>query len=143
MSRKNKITLDFSGIEQLVRKLDAIGADCDKIGLEVLQEAAEKVQADTRAALAPANLPAAGNYATGKTAEAVIEPRAEKTPAGLVAPVGFDKTKRGAGGYLIGGTPSMRPDPALHRMFAEPGYMKKIVKGMEEAMLRFYGEAMK
>ncbi len=143
MSRKNKITLDFSGIERLVRQLDAVGADCDKIGAAVLQEAAEKVQADTKAAVEPLNLPATGRFSSGDTAAAILEPIVEQTPEGLVALVGFDKTRPGAGGYLIAGTPSMRPDPALHRMFAEPSYLRKIVKGMEAAMLRFYGEAMK
>ena len=143
MGRKNKITLDFSGIERLVQRLDAIGADCDKIGLAVLQKAAERVQADTRAAVAPGNLPASGHYSSGDTANAILEPKAEKTAEGLVALIGFDKTIPGAGGFLIGGTPRMRPDPALHRMFAEPGYLRKIVKGMETEMLRYYGEAMK
>ena len=143
MGRKNKITLDFSGIERLVQRLDAVGADCDKIGMEVLQEAAEKVQADTLAAVTPVNLPASGRYSTGDTELAVLPPHVEQTPEGLVAPVGFDKTKPGAGGYLIGGTPNMRPDPVLHRMFAESTYIKKVVKGMEKAMLRFFGEAMK
>lgn len=143
MAKRNKLTLDFTGIERLVKKLDKAGADVEKAGTDALLEAAEKVQTDVRAALEPGNLPAGGRYSTGDTEAAIIEPHVEQTPEGLVAYVGFDKTVPGAGGYLIGGTPTMRPDPALHKMFAEPEYMQKLVKGMEDSLLRAYGEAMK
>ena len=47
-------------------------------------------------------------------------------------PIGFDKTMPGAGGWLITGTPKMRPDYKLEDIFSRRSYEKKIMKQIEE-----------
>ena len=49
-------------------------------------------------------------------------------------PVGFDKTKPGAGGWLITGTPRMRPDYALERIYVNKRYANRVQKDIEEVL---------
>ena len=49
--------------------------------------------------------------------------------------IGFDFEKPGAGGYLITGTPRMKPDAALSKMYKQKAYMKKIQDDMENVIL--------
>ena len=139
---KNKFTLDCSQFERFMVELDELGADTEKAAEKVLQKAAETVQADVREAMAPGYMPAGGKYSSGETAESILEPKVEWNGTACTVNLGFDYTKSGAGGFLITGTPKMRPNTRLHEIFAEKKYMNQIMKKMGDDALEILVEEM-
>ena len=137
MARKQMISIDFKNFSDYAEKIDKLGVSLKSVFSKAMEEAAEKVQQDTIAAIQPVNLPAKGRYSTGDTLNSVI--RDPKTKwEGSVAEVGlgFDKTKRGAGGWLITGTPKMRPDYALEKIYGTKRYESELKKTIEKALQR-------
>ena len=128
---RNTLKLDTRGFEEMLRKLDSLGGDVKKAVDEALINASHKIAQDTEAAIVAANLPASGRYSTGDTKESIIRDSQVRWE-GQVGwiPVGFDFSKPGAGGYLITGTPRMRPDVALNRMYKQKRYMSLIQNEM-------------
>ena len=56
--------------------------------------------------------------------------------------VGFDYAKKGAGGFLISGTPRMRPDYELRKMYKQKTYMRKIQQDMIDVVEDYIVDAM-
>ena len=134
LSRKRMLAIDFSNFEAYAEKLERVGADLEKVVSEAMEEAADKVQKDVKEALDDKNLPAHGKYRSSarETEQSVItDPKPERRGSVLEIPLGFDKTKPGAGGFLITGTPKMRPDAALASIFQRKGYAKEITEVIE------------
>jgi hypothetical protein len=124
---KNKFQFDFDALSDIIEKLDKAGAELEKVLTEVLEDTAEEITQDTITALAPAYLPAGGKYSTGETLASVIRnPKVEQKGSILEIGVGFDKSKPGAGGWLITGTPKMQPDQQLAKIFQTKKYANKI-----------------
>ena len=48
--------------------------------------------------------------------------------------LGFDKSKPGAGGFLITGTPKMAPDYKLEDLYVRKRYKNKLVKEIGESL---------
>lgn len=137
MARNKMLYIDFSNFEEYAEKLEQLEADLKTVFSKAMEEAAEKVQQDTIAALARSNLPAGGKYSQGETKESVLQD--VKTQwNGTVGEIklGFDKTKSGAGGFLITGTPKMRPDLALERIYGSKRYVNQLKKTIEKALQR-------
>lgn len=142
--RKNYIAVDFSNFEFFAEELDKLNADLQKIFGDAMEQAGETVQDDVVDGVSSANLPAGGHYSNGETEASVIQnPRV--TWSGSVGEIGlgFDKTKPGAGGFLITGTPFMHPDYKLVEIFTNKRYTKKIVdqinEDLQEALDRLRG----
>ena len=57
--------------------------------------------------------------------------------------VGFDYSKKGAGGFLISGTPRMRPDTELQRIYRRKKYMRDIQNDMAEVVQDYIAKALK
>lgn len=133
--RKNSLSIDFSNFSGYAERLDELGADLNKIFADAMEQAAETVENDIVDAVAAANLPARGKYSQGATEASIIR-NARVSWQGPVAeiPIGFDKTKPGAGGWLITGTPKMQPDYALEDIFSRKSYERKIVKQIQEEL---------
>ena len=131
--RKNSLSIDFSNFAEYAERLDELNADLKEIFQDAMEQAAETVEWDIMDALADANLPALGKYSQGATEASVIRD-AKVQWQGSVGeiPIGFDKTKPGAGGWLITGTPKMRPDYKLEDIFSRRKYENKIKKQIEE-----------
>ncbi|MCM1218128.1 MAG: hypothetical protein NC548_26885 [Lachnospiraceae bacterium] len=128
-STKNRMWLDTSGMEEWIESLDKMGADVKKIADRALTETAEKIQADTEAAMQDGFLPAKGKYATGRTKRLVLSDVHVKWEGGkATVNVGFDQTKPGADIYLITGTPKMKPDRKLNQIFRQKKYMSERTK---------------
>lgn len=128
-----RFSLNLNGLAEYAEKLEKAGVDIQPVMEGALNEAAKTITADTIAALAPANLPAGGKYSQGRTMESVLTD-GQVTWMGSIAevPVGFDFSKPGAGGLLITGTPKMRPDDALNKIYRQKRYMANIQKMMAE-----------
>lgn len=133
--RKQMIYIDFSNFADYAAKLEALNADLKLIFADAMEKAAEQVQQDTIAALESANLPAEGKYSQGDTRKSVIED-IRTIWQGSVGEVkmGFDKTKSGAGGFLITGTPRMRPDYALEKIYGTRRYENQLKKQIEKSL---------
>ena len=139
--RKNYIAVDFSAFAEYAEKLDRLGADLKDVIGDAMEEAAKQVQEDTADAVESANLPAGGQYSDGETRASIIR---DVTPkwSGSVGEVhlGFDKSKPGAGGFLITGTPKMAPDAALAEMYSGRKYQRQINKMIEERLQKALDE---
>lgn len=129
--RKNFIAIEGSAFADYAEKLDKLGADLKQIFDESLTKAGEKVQEDVRGAVSASNLPARGKYSTGDTESSVLDPEVIWSGSVGELPLGFDKTKPGAGGFLITGTPKMAPDYALAKIFTQKSYERNIKKEIE------------
>jgi hypothetical protein len=138
--RKNGFSLDFAAVQDYAEKLDELDGDGTKIAQVVsaaMESAAAQVEEDTIKALASSNLPAKGKYSKGTTKEQVIHsPKAVIKGSIIEIGMGFDKTKEGAGGWLITGTPKMQPDRALADIYSTPkasrGYENRLKKKVTE-----------
>ena len=139
--RKNYIAVDFSAFAEYAEKLDRLGADLKDVIGDAMEEAAKQVQEDTADAVESANLPAGGQYSDGETRASIVR---DVTPkwSGSVGEVhlGFDKSKPGAGGFLITGTPKMAPDAALAEMYSGRKYQRQINKMIEEHLQKALDE---
>ena len=130
---RNTLKLELSGFKELLTKLDKLGGDVPEVVEDALTQAAGTIADDTLAALADANLPAGGKFSGGDTKAAVVtNPRVEWSGTTASVGVGFDYDKPGAGGLLITGTPKMKPDYALQKMYKKKGYMQKIQDDMRK-----------
>lgn len=129
---RNKMSFDFSKLSDIIEKLEKAGADLEKVVKEVLEDAAEDITNDTIDGLAPANLPAGGKHSTGETLASVIRnPKVETSGTMMTIGVGFDKSKKGAGGWLITGTPKMAPAKKLNEIYVSKKYENKLMKELE------------
>lgn len=130
---RNTLKLELSGFKELLARLDKLGGDVPEVVEDALTQAAGTIADDTLAALADANLPAGGKFSGGDTKAAVVtNPRVEWSGTTASVGVGFDYDKPGAGGLLITGTPKMKPDYALQKMYKKKGYMQKIQDDMRK-----------
>lgn len=125
--RKNYISIDFSAFEEYAEELERLGADLKEIFTDVMEQEAESIQEDTLDALNKANLPAKGVYSIGTTKKSV-DPNPRTGWSGSIGEIGlgFDKSKPGAGGFLITGTPRMQPDAELERIYNRKSYERKV-----------------
>ena len=140
---RNTLRLDTSGFDAYIRKLDSLGGDVRMAVNDALGSAADKIEKDTRAALAHVNLPAKGRFSSGDTEESIVtNPNVEWDGTVASIPVGFDFNKPGAGGFLITGTPRMKPDYELQRMYKQKRYMAQIQNQIGDALLDAVHDAM-
>lgn len=143
---RNTLKLDTSGFEGMLRRLDRLGGNVKKAVDEALGTAAENIKEDTLKALDPQFLPAGGKYSKSpsKTKASVITDTRVRWEGNTGwVPVGFDFAKPGAGGFLITGTPKMRPDPELHRMYRQKKYMQEIQEQMSDTIGNYVVNEMK
>lgn len=140
---RNTLRLDTSGFTEMLRKLDHLGGDVKKAVADSLTQAAKTISKDTEEAISNKNLPAKGKYSQNDTKESIIWD-AHVQWDGLVGwiPVGFDFSMPGAGGYLITGTPRMRPDYALNKMYKQKKYMRQIQSDIGEVIMNYIVEKM-
>lgn len=123
------LSIDFSAFNEYAEKLDNLGADLQKVIGDAMETAGQKVQEDTESAMAAGNLPAGGKYSQGETMSSIIrDPKAEWQGSEGTINLGFDKTKAGAGGFLITGTPKMKPNYKLQDIYMRKTYVNKLLK---------------
>ena len=132
---KNTLKFDTKGFSEYAAKLDALGADLRPIFDDALTQAGETIARDTHDAVKESNLPAGGKYSEGDTDKSIIDnPKVEWSGNIGSIGVGFDYSRPGAGGYLITGTPKMKPDRALNKMYKGKKYMKNITEDINEIL---------
>jgi hypothetical protein len=130
---RNTLKLNLSGFEELITKLEGLDGDVKKTVTKALEQTAKTIEKDTQTALNSSNLPRGGKYSTGDTKKAVVT-NATAIWSGTQASinVGFDYGKKGAGGFLITGTPRMKPVTQLKKMYKGATYRKRLQNDMSE-----------
>lgn len=130
---RNTLKLEMSGFEELITQLEGLGGDVKAVVTDALTQAAETVTDDTKDAVKAAFLPAKGKYSKGKT-QASIVTNPKVTWSGSMAEIGlgFDYSKEGAGGFLITGTPKMKPDTRLKEIYKSKRYMRQLQEDMSD-----------
>jgi len=132
--RRNTLNLETKGFEELVTKLEGLNGDVKKVVTDALEQAAETIEEDTREAMSAKYLPAKGIYSQGDTKESIVEPDVSWSGTKAEVGVGFDYSEKGAGGFLISGTPRMQPDTALEKIYVRKKYMKQIQQDMMDVV---------
>lgn len=142
MAKRNTLRIDTSGFEELIIKLESLNGDVKGAVTDALTQAAETVRDDTVDALADEYMPHQGIYSTGQTKTTVAEPTVEWSGTLAVAPVGFDYGEKGAGGFLISGTPRMQPNRALEQIYSRKKYIRQLQEDMQDVISDYIIEAM-
>lgn len=125
--RNRGLSIDYKVFEDLAADLDRLGVDLKETFTFAMEEQGKKVADDTKAAVQKANLPAKGVYSSGETEKSIVmQPKVEWSGDVGELNLGFDKTKAGAGGFLITGTPKMQPDYELESIYARKAYSNKL-----------------
>ena len=115
--------------------LDQMGVDLKPVFTDVMEQSGEGVAKDVLAAVQRPNLPAKGKYqGPNKQTEAsiIMHPKVEWSGDYGEIGLGFDKSKPGAGGWLITGTPEMQPDYELQKIFARKKYASDLIKSIND-----------
>lgn len=142
---RNTLSLDTSALEELIKNFEQAGKNVEKITEKALLAAAEKITTDTKQAIEKPNLPAQGKYSQGDTAKTIIEnPKVAWTGKTASVNVGFDFSKKGAGGYLISGyfyndkktgtAKQMRAVQKLDEIYKQKKYMQQVEDTMVKAV---------
>ena len=140
---RNTLKLQTDGFERVIDHLKELGGDVQTAVTDALEQVGETITEDTQEALSAGNLPAGGKYSIGNTERSVVSPKVVWI-GGTMAEmgVGFDYGKSGAGGFLISGTPRMRPDTALQKIYKRKKYMNYIQQGMIDVVQDYIVEAL-
>jgi uncharacterized protein (UPF0335 family) len=140
---KNRIKLKISGFDRLIEELDELQSDVKTVLTEALEGAGEDVGVRTYEAMEKSNLPAKGKYSHGDTIKTVVmEPEVEWYGSIAEIGVGFDKVKNGVGNLLITGTPRMKPNHELEKIFVTKKYMKELNSQISGALTEAIKEKM-
>lgn len=113
---KNKLSVSFSGFEDLAAKLDELGGDAAlKRGVEAgLMAAKADSDKSIRKAMSKQNLPAHGKYSTGKSLKAIYSySKVEWQGTQASVTVGFDRDISLTPAFLMNGSPKYDPVPGL------------------------------
>lgn len=139
MARKNKLTIEFAGFEEMMAKLDKIGgSDAMKKGVEKAMIASKKyVNPLIEKSVQKANLPAKGKYGDGKDLRQAIDIEHKVDWSNMTAStnIGFrwDKPNVGMLGiYMIYGTQEMDPARGLKSAMFGKKTRDEIAKIQEE-----------
>lgn len=144
MGRKNKMTVDFSGLELYQKKLASIGGDATKRAFESALKASQNVVRE--------NVTAAmqRHTETGRTAKAIIKNSdVEWTGDTASIDVGFDITGGGLAsiflmyGTTVHGQPHITPDRNLYNAVYGQKTRREVLKIQEEAFQKVIERAMK
>lgn len=136
---KNKIKLDLKGLDEMLTSIDKAGGNIEKAVEVALKAASDKVASDTEKALDKPNLPAKGKYSHGGVINALIRDDQVQW-GGTVASIGagFDFAKDADNAltsiFLIFGTPKMKPDAALRKIYVGRAYKKALNEEMKNIL---------
>ncbi len=115
---KNKLSMSFSGFEDLAAKLDELGGDAAlKRGVEAgLSAAQAEANRSIKKAIRKSNLPAHGKYSTGKSLKAMREYSKPQWDGAICSvEVGFDRDISLTPAFLMNGSPMYPPVPGLKK----------------------------
>ena len=133
---KNKIGLQFDGLEDIIDKLEKAGADAKEAVDESLKASKNYVTSSLKRDTNNANLPAKGKYSTGELAESIDTDTSVKWN-GLTAEVniGYDFKKSGLTSIMVlYGTPKMKKSQKLYNDIYGSATTKKLAEIQQETL---------
>lgn len=117
-----KLSIEFNGFDEVLKKLNELNADTKNIADEALRKTHEIVTKKAKRAIQKGNLPAHGKYSSGLTEDTLVtEPKITWNGTEGSVKVGFDIYKGGL--------------PSIFMMYGTPRYMK-----VQELYDAFWGE---
>ena len=132
---RTTLKLDTSGFEELINRYKKLGGDIKPITEKAPEKVGNKITEDTIEGVQKKNLPQKGKYSKGNTETSIVRnPKTTWSGETASISVGFDYSKPGAGGFLITGTPRMRPAPLLNAIYKRKAYMRHIQEEMIEVV---------
>lgn len=136
MAKRKLFNLNYNEFSDLLTELDGLGGKLKPVVTNALEQAGETVEDDTKNAMTNSNLPAGGKYSQGDTEKTIVE-NARVKWSGTTAEIGigFDFEKPGAAGFLITGTPKMKPNYELQKIYKRKKYMNAIQKDMANVVM--------
>lgn len=141
---RNTLKLKTDGFERMIAHLTQLDGDVQTAVTDALEQSGDTITEDTQDAVTAANLPAGGKYSSGDTADSIVTPKVTWVGGTLAEMgVGFDYAKKGAGGFLITGTPRMQPDHALQKIYKRKRYMNQIQQDMIDVVQDYIVDALK
>ena len=137
----NKVTLSFSGFDEMYEQLDKLNADLHTITEDALKGSHDVVTRKIKKSLQKGNLPAKGKYSTGATEKSIIdEPAIEWSGTVASIDIGFDfEISDLTSVMLMYGTPKMKPVKGLK----EAVYGAKTKKEIGELQRQVFEKAIK
>ena len=137
----NKVTLSFSGFDEMYEQLDKLNADLHTITEDALKVSHDVVTRKIKKSMQEGNLPAKGKYSTGATEKSIIdEPAIEWSGTVASIDIGFDFEISGLTSVmLMYGTPKMKPVKGLK----EAVYGAKTKKEIGELQRQVFEKAIK
>ena len=140
---RNTLKLKLDGFQKLIVKLDSLQGDVKKAVTDAMEQVGQTIGEDTMDAVDNANLPAKGEYSKGNTKASVVSnPKVQWSGSQAEIGIGFDYSKKGAGGFLITGTPRMKPDYELQKIYKKKKYMNQIQSDMADVVNDYIIEKM-
>ena len=136
MSR-NTLNLNFKGVQELLAKYAQLDDELKPITEKALKQAGDTITRDVKIGVTKPNLPAGGKYSNGETADSIVEPTPKWSGNVVEIGMGFDYSKKGAGGFLIKGRyqpTQMNFAPKLNQIFTGKGYINRVRKDMEKVV---------
>lgn len=135
---RNRFGIEFSGFDEYIKKLDAIGggAAVKKGAEEALIASKKHINPKIESAMQKGNLPAQGRYSTGETLRS-LDADMDIDWKNLTASIkiGFDMNVSGMKSiYLIYGTPRMKPVKGLKDILFGAQTRFELAKIQQEAM---------
>lgn len=128
---KNKLSMSFSGFEDLAAKLDELGGDeALKRGVEAgLMAAKADADKSIKKAMSKSNLPAHGKYSTGESLKAIYSySKVEWQGTEASVTVGFDRDISLTPAFLINGVPGLySPVPGLKQALRLNAKRRKMI----------------
>lgn len=138
MARKNRVTIDFKGFEELAARLDELSeGDGIKQGVEAgLKASKQLVNSNLKKAIVKGNLPKHGKYSHGGTEKSIDKSfKVDWTGTQGEIKIGFDFKKSGLTSImLMYGTPKMKPVKGLKNAIYGNATKNKMREVQEEAI---------
>lgn len=137
---KNRMTISFSGFDEIAEQLDKLGGDLKEVTSKALKETHQYVTPKVKAAFSKHDV----KY-THQTASSIIE-LADIEWQGTIAEVGVGfKISNGglASIFIMYGTPRMRPDRNLYNAIYGSKVKKEVAKLQQQIFEEAIVEAMK
>ena len=140
----NRMSMDFSGFNTMLKELEQLGANADKIADKALEKTFDIVTQKAKDAANPANYPAKGKYSSGRTAKS-LKTTCKIYWHGTEAEVEVGYSIK-AGGlqsiFMIYGTPKHMKVQKMYDAFFGEKTLKEVREAQREILLDAMREVM-
>lgn len=144
MAKRNRISLDFEGLEQYSEKIDKLGGNLKEVVEEALVKSNATVARNLLSATHKGKYPAGGKYSAGDTRRSITTSKHVNWTGNFAEiGVGFDFSVSGLKSiFLMYGTPRMKKVQAIYDAVYGKKTKKEIAEMQEEIFAKAVEEIM-